>query len=105
MSAQSSSASAHARIITDIDSLSQQGFGQIAAIARLALVAMESPETCRHPEYLAHAFEVIWSIAEDVQNCINAQAEEVGCNYIDPAVSRRQAVGVQGHWTEARHVA
>lgn len=89
--------------ITDMDSLSQHGFSQIASVARLALLAMETPEAARNPDRLADAFELIWTIAEDVQNCINARAEELGCNYIDPAAHRRQAARAQCQRVEVSH--
>ena len=82
--------------VSDIDCLSQQGFGQIAAIARLALMSMEVPAAYRHPDVLATAMDAILNIAKDIQNCINAAAEDVGCNYIDSPERRRMAAKQQG---------
>lgn len=79
------------RAVEDMDGLSQEGFSEISAVAALALKSMETPDTDRHPEHLAQALKIIWSKAEDIQNCINAAAEQVGCNYKDDAQRRRMA--------------
>ena len=75
--------------IGDIDCLSQGGFSSIAAIAKLALAALENPLTCGDIDSIAAALESIRSTAMDVENCINATAEGVGCHYVDTAQRRR----------------
>lgn len=50
--------------ITGMDELSQGGFSAIAAIAQLALVALEHPDGYLHPENIAHALQAIWVKAE-----------------------------------------
>ena len=72
-----------------IDSLSQCGFSEISSIAKLALARLETPDGYRHLDDIANALNAIWCKAEDIQNCINSQAEEVGCNYVDDAQRRR----------------
>ena len=77
--------------VESMDGLSQDGFSEIAAIAKLALAWLEKPDAYRHMDVTANALSAIWGKAEDIQNCINSQAEEVGCNYVDDAQSRRWA--------------
>lgn len=77
--------------VLNMDCLSQTGFSQIAAIARLSLLAMETPAAQQHTCTLATALEAIQTIADDIQSCINSTAEGVGCNYIDSPARRRMA--------------
>ena len=72
-----------------MDCLSQGGFSEIASIAKLALSSLETPDGYRHLDNIANALKAIWGKADDIQNCINSQAEEVGCNYVDDAQRRR----------------
>lgn len=80
-------------VILDMDSMSQGGFSKISSIARLALAALETPGPARRDEDIANALTAIWHIADDVENCINCRAEDVGSNYIDNKLSRRRAAG------------
>ena len=75
--------------IIDMDALSQSGFSEISAVARLALLSFENPESYQHPELVIQALRSIWGKADDIENCINGRAEEVGCNYIDLNDRRR----------------
>lgn len=75
--------------IEDMDALAQGGFSQICAIAQLALAALQTPEGYRHPENIVQALRAIKSKAEDIDNCINSTAEQVGCNYHDKQLYRR----------------
>ncbi|MDB0569815.1 hypothetical protein LBW59_03380 [Ralstonia solanacearum] len=75
--------------IQNIDALSQDGFSEIAAIAGLALSRLEMPEGLLHLEDVAYALQAIRGKAQDIKNCINGEAESVGCNYTDAAVQRR----------------
>jgi hypothetical protein len=77
--------------VTDMDALAQQGFSEILAIAKLALAAMETPDGYRQPETIAQALRAICGKAAAIENDINCQAEEVGCNYRNPNTSRRYA--------------
>ena len=74
-----------------IDCLAQGGFSEISAIARLALAQLERPEGYKHPEVIAHALGAIWGKADEIMNCINNEAEQVGCNYVDESTTRRLA--------------
>lgn len=74
-----------------MDALSYEGFSEIAAIARLALTALERPEGYESPERIAQALQCIVSKADYIQDGINSQAEQVGCNYVDEAERLRSA--------------
>lgn len=72
-----------------MDALSQEGFSEIAAIATLALTALEAPQGYNDLESIALAFAAIKRKAEDGKNCINFEAEDIGCNYKAPDTERR----------------
>lgn len=67
-------------VINTIDCLSQEGFSSIAAIASLALLAMETSPV-GNTENIIQALRTIRGKARDIENCINYEAETVGCNY------------------------
>ena len=81
--------------IESIDSLSQSGFSEIAAIADLALTALKTPDGYRHPQNIAYALKVIRDKARDIENCINAVAEDVSCNYKDTDLELWRAARAQ----------
>jgi hypothetical protein len=78
-----------------LDTFSQHGFSQIAAIARLTLESLKVPGSYPGLDDIAYALEAICEKAEYVENCINNEAESVGCNYIDEDQRRR--------WDARRH--
>lgn len=82
--------------IESMDSLSESGFSEIASIAKMALAYLETPNVALHVEDIANALSAIQGKAEDIKNCINYQAEEVGCNYVDKAKIRRLNVWFKG---------
>ncbi|BCL91935.1 hypothetical protein ACNRBS_10535 [Ralstonia pseudosolanacearum] len=75
--------------IQNIDAMSQEGFSEIRAIARLALMSLLTPEGQRDTESLAYAFQAICGKADQSGNSINWEAEQVGCNHSDAAMIRR----------------
>ena len=75
--------------IEEIDGYTQSGFGQIGAVARLALLSREQKGAHDTGEDIASALEVIAWIAADIGNLINCTAEKVGCNYVDKRLQRR----------------
>ncbi len=77
--------------VESMDCLSQDGFTTISTIAKLVLDRLETPAGHNGLEYLATALELIWNKAEDIQDRINSEAEQVGCNYTDKARDRRWA--------------
>lgn len=87
--------------VQTMDSLSQDGLAEISAIARLALAMMEQPDGYRHPELIAMALRNIWAKSDLVMDCINATAENVGCNYVDEALRRRYAARTQAQQQDA----
>lgn len=78
-------------VITDMDALSQSGFSNISAMAKLAIHWLESPDKSKHTEVVAQALKMIWYRADDIENCINSEAENVGCNWQDPDDARRRS--------------
>lgn len=78
-----------------LDSLSQEGFSEIASIARLALHRLEMPDAHQHLDDIANALRTIRSKADDIGNCISCEAEAVGCEY----VKERAAAGAQASVT------
>lgn len=81
--------------VETMDLLSQGGFSEISAIAKLALISLELPAGYQRLDVIATAFEAIRCKAEDMQNCINVEAEQVGCNYTDNARTRRFGAELQ----------
>jgi hypothetical protein len=75
--------------VTDIDSMSQTAFTEIATFAKLALDLLESPHSYQDPEILACVLESICGKAQDAENYINGMAEGVACNHKDQAMHRR----------------
>lgn len=75
--------------IEEITDYANQVLAEIASVARLALLAMETPACQRNTEPLAHAFSVVAGLAADMQNTINCTAEEIGCGVTDEAMLRR----------------
>ena len=74
-------------LITDLDALCQEGFAQIGAAARSALRGLEAPGGWNAND-LVMLLRIIASKADDIENCINAQAEAVGCNWTDDELRR-----------------
>jgi len=64
--------------VSTMDGLSQEAFTTIAAAARGALQRMDGLGS---GPYLATALGAILWAAEDAENRINSEAENVGCNH------------------------
>jgi len=75
--------------IQTIDGLAHEGFSGIAAVARLALLSLETPEGQSNSECLASAFRMILEKADTIQNCINSEAERAGAAFIDESARKR----------------
>lgn len=67
--------------VEQMDRWSQWAFDKINALAKLALLGMESPEIFRHPDVMAETLHTIAYLAEDARNLINLQAEGVGADH------------------------
>lgn len=78
-----------AQAVKLMDSLSQEAFQSIIAVARLALIALESPAGHRNMSALAFALENIATKADDAMGSINFEAEKVGHDWHDDASQRR----------------
>lgn len=65
--------------LRDVKSLSESGFDEISAIARMATLWLESPHQCANPnEVIKHALNLIWSKACEMDNSIGCQLETLG---------------------------
>ncbi|MDI1300613.1 MAG: hypothetical protein PSX71_01775 [bacterium] len=75
--------------LRNVDALSQEGFDQIASIASLILSAMDGPDTFARTENIVNALKVIRGKAQTVRECINGEASDLGCGYIDEEMIKR----------------
>jgi hypothetical protein len=75
--------------IINMDALSQEGFSEIASIASLALLGLEAPGGRRHIDDVINALKAIRGKAYDIKDCIDNEAENVGCKYVDKVYCRR----------------
>ncbi len=67
--------------VKDLDALSQEGFSSIEALARVALMALETPDAHRFPELLAGVLGTIAGIAQTTKSAASACAVGVGCGW------------------------
>lgn len=74
-----------------MDMLSQEGGASISAIARLALLALETSVGQRSTVMIATALETIVARCDQMQDDINNEAEHVGCGYKGAPASFRRA--------------
>lgn len=81
--------------ISDIDALSQEVCGQMAAVARLALASLETPEGIMDIDVIARALSLIQEKASALSNDINCSAERLGAAYTDEGVARRYQAWVE----------
>lgn len=75
--------------IKDMDAMSQEGFNRIEALARVALMALETPAAHRAPEMLAGVLEAIASTAQASRDAVACSAEDVGCRWVIRSELRR----------------
>jgi len=83
--------------INDMDAISQEGFSHIEALARVALMALQTPDGHRFTEMIAKTLETISTIAQTSMDMVNSEAEEVGCNWIDADGRKRAAAYRDAH--------
>lgn len=77
--------------VINIHGLATDGLSQVEAIAKLALLALQTPDAYRHPENLAIALEAIWGIAQTNNACVDSEAESADCKVSDKAGNLRWA--------------
>lgn len=77
--------------IKDMDAVSQDGFSRIEALARITLMALETPDAYRFTELIAQTLETIATVAQTSMDAVNSGAEGVGCNWVMQAEQRRMA--------------
>ena len=73
--------------INTMDCLSQEGFSSITAIAKLIITSLETSAVIDR-DTIAHAVQTILGKAEDIENCINYEAEKMECNYCSESDAR-----------------
>jgi hypothetical protein len=73
--------------IRQMDALSQEGFTDVAAIAKLIKAALKAANFSDPQNMIIPALGQIVDRAGDAENCINSEAEEVGCNFFSPELS------------------
>lgn len=89
MSAKSTDVLSLQSTVRAMDCLASGALSEIAAIARLALSAMESPTSHPAPETFAQVFITIMKTADDIKDSIGRYAEDAGCEYNDDESLRR----------------
>lgn len=77
--------------IRDIDAVAQDAFGSIKAIAKMALVFMQTPDAYLHTEILANALKAIQDIALTGTDSARNLSEDAGHSYDDPGEKARFA--------------
>lgn len=75
--------------ITEIDSLSQEGFSNIAALAQLAIAYLELPEVEQDKGALKTTIKLIRAQAVEYETIINSEAGIYGCGFNEQAVAGR----------------
>ena len=76
--------------VEEMDCLAQDGFSEIASLARLALARLEEPDGYGNLEDIANVLKSIWGKAADTENSICHAAGQVGCGYTDQDAARRR---------------
>ncbi|KAF5292953.1 hypothetical protein FQR65_LT20175 [Abscondita terminalis] len=87
----------HEQLSTALSEVSwqvQQGCGEVAAMARMALAWLETPRRPRDLEVLASTLQAIRYTAERLGETVEYEAECVECAHEDPAMLRRRAAAL-----------
>ncbi|MDP4075226.1 hypothetical protein [Acidovorax sp. A1169] len=72
-----------------MDAFSQDGFTEIATLARLALRSLEAPAGYLHLDDIGHALQAIHAAAVQARESIHDEAGRVDCGHVDEAAQRR----------------
>ncbi len=88
--------------VYDMHAMAQDGLSEIAAIAKLALAAMESPTNQPGMDTLARAFSAIWTRAEHLDGCIATEAITRGCASEDIDARRRAEARIASQTRKAK---
>jgi hypothetical protein len=88
-----------------MDALSSSGFSRINGLARLALLALETPNGHRSVEPLAAALAAICEIADDTNIAINGEASSVCCGYRDEGWALRHDARLAFYDSQRKEVA
>ncbi len=72
--------------VTDIDAISQEGLTEITALCRMTQFVLEMTGDKKGiVKDLYQVLNIIKTKAGELENCINSQAELLGCNWIEGA--------------------
>jgi hypothetical protein len=82
--------------VTNILGLADDALDQIDAIAMQTILNLGNPDFYRHPETLGNALKAIREKTASASNCIDWEAEQVGCSNPHDDESR---------WREASRIA
>ncbi|KAK2701804.1 hypothetical protein QYM36_019559 [Artemia franciscana] len=70
--------------IKDIDANSQEGLSNISVLTRMAEILLKSVDkTSGEISDAIQALIIIRTKAGELENCINSQAELLGCNWVE----------------------
>ena len=83
--------------VTDMDSLSQTAFNQIAAISTLLLSWLETPRGQLSSEITAEALNCVAYLAQNACENIGCEAESVGCGFDDESQKLRAEAYIAAH--------
>lgn len=84
--------------VTDMDTLSQTAFNQIAAISTLLLSWLETPRGQVDSEVTAEALNCIAYLAQSTCENIGQEADGVGCAFDDDSQRRRSEAKIARQW-------
>ncbi len=79
--------------ITDIDALCQESCDHIQAITDLLKNALGDADVSKQATTIENAIRLVNHLAANLQNNVNAEAEQVGCNWRAEAPVTLQGVG------------
>ena len=76
--------------IDDIANLAREGLDVARSLAKIALIAMESKESCPSQDLIADVFNAIWMITERQGDCVRQEVMDAGRVYDNEAETRRR---------------
>ncbi len=82
-----------------VDSIAQDAFSRIKSLCAVTLLAMHQHDRPIALEDIAQILRQIEQASDEAENCINSEAESVGCNYEDKEWHRR--IAARAAWREA----
>ena len=81
--------------VNSMDCAAHQAFSEIAAIAKLALHSLKTPDGGVSKRDMMHALRAIWNRADGASLDLSGMAFDVGCEYVDESISRMVRSGTE----------